>query len=186
MMHEFAAVVVAAVWTVLFVGKDTSSSVMPEVETAPLAVLMKETVKDWDDTVALQENTGSVGGLGTSHTVVPGRTGVEAHWMTVRSCHCARQEGSRPYAQAQLMGCTESPTMGASFPGGSHWTSWSETMREAPTMTGLRAAGIVSVDSSPLDVLPVGSTAERTATRTMGPESYAATSCTKGALPGNS
>lgn len=168
----------------LFVGKDTSSSVMPEAETAPLAVLMKETVKDWGDTVEWRENTGSVGGLGTSYTVAPGRTGVGAHSTTVRFYHCASQGGSLPCAQAQLMGHTESPTMGASFPVGSHWASWSEAMTEAPLMTGLRAAGTVS---SPLDVLFVGSTAERTATGTMDPaDSYAATSCMKEALPGGS
>lgn len=170
----------------LFAGKDTSSSVMPEVETAPLAVLMKVTVKDWDDTVEWRENTGSVGGLDTSHTVAPGRTGVEAHWTTVRFCHCGSQEGSLPCVQAQLMGHTESPTMGASFPVGSHWASWSEAMTETPPMTGLRAAGTASVDSLPLDVPLEGSTAERTATGTMDPDSYAATSCTKGALPGGS
>ena len=59
-------------------------------------------------------------------------------------------------------------------------------MTEAPSMTGSRAAGTVSVDSLPLDVLLVGSTAEGTATRTMDLDSYAATSCTKGALPGRS
>ena len=59
-------------------------------------------------------------------------------------------------------------------------------MREAPSMTGLRAAGTVTVDSLPLDVLLVGSTAERTVTWTMDPDSYAATSRTKGALPGGS
>ena len=115
-----AAAAVAADWAVLFAGRDTSPSVMPEAEAAPLVVLMKETVKNWDDTVEWRENIGSVGGLGTSHKVVPGRTGVEAHWPTVRSYHYAPQEGNPPCARAPLKGCIESPTMGASFPGCSH------------------------------------------------------------------
>ena len=53
-------------------------------------------------------------------------------------------------------------------------------------MTGLPAAGTVTVGSLPLDVLLVGSTAERTVTWTMDPDSYAATSCTKAVLPGGS
>ena len=120
-MYELAvAVVAAAVKAVLFAGEDTSSFVMLAVEVGPLVVLTKETVKDWDDMVEWRVNTGSVGDLGTSHTVVLGRTGVEVHWTTVALCHCVPREGSLPCAQVQLMGCTESPTMGASFPGSSH------------------------------------------------------------------
>lgn len=149
-----------------------------------MAVSM-ETVKDWGDTVEWLENIGSVGGLGMSCTVVLGRTGVEAHWTNVLLCHCARREGSRPCARVLLRGCTEIPTVGAFFLGGSHWASWSEEMTEAPSMMGLHAAGTASADSSPLDALLVGSTAERTATRTRDPGTcYAATSCKKGALPG--
>ena len=53
-------------------------------------------------------------------------------------------------------------------------------------MMGLHAVGTVNVDSQLLDVLLVCLTAERTVTTTMDPDTcYAATSCTKGALPGD-
>ena len=75
--------------------------------------------------------------------------------------------------------------MDASFPGGSHWASWSEAMREAPSMMGLHAAGTANVERWLLGVLFVGSTAESTATwKNVRDTCYAVTSCTKGALPG--
>lgn len=135
------------------VGTDTSFSVILEEAPALMIVSRMEMAKDWGDTAEWQENTGSVGGLGTSHTVVPARTGVEGHWTGVPLYHCGPQGGSQPCAQALLTGYTESPTMGASFLGGLHWASWSEAMREAPSMMGLHAAGTVNVDSSIPDVL---------------------------------
>ena len=66
-----AAVAVAAVKVVMALGTDTSFSVLPEVVTAPEIVSRMEMVKDWGDKAGWQENTGSVGGLGTSRTVVP-------------------------------------------------------------------------------------------------------------------
>ena len=76
--------------------------------------------------------------------------------------------------------------MGASFLADLHWASWSEAMTETLSVMGLHAVDIVNVDSWLLGVLFVRSTAERTVTRTMDPDTcYAATSCTKGAHPGD-
>lgn len=100
--------------------------------------------------------------------------------------HCGPQGGSPPCARALLMGYTENPTMGASFLGDLHWASWSEETTEALSMMGFHAVGTVNVDSWLLDVPLVCLTAERTVTTTMDPDTcYAATSCTKGALPGD-
>ena len=133
-------------------------------------------------------NTGSAGGLGMSRRVALGRTGVEAHLTSVGPLRCETREGNQPCAQVRLKGYTESPIMGASFLGGSHWASSSEVTREAPSMTGLHAADTENADSWLVDVLFVGWTAERTATWTKYQRDrgtcYAATSCTKGALPG--
>lgn len=73
MEYELAvavAVVVAAVKVVMAFGTDTSFSVLLEVVPAPVIVSRMETVKDWGDKAGLQENTGFVGGLSTSHMVV--------------------------------------------------------------------------------------------------------------------
>lgn len=114
------------------------------------------------------------------------RTGEEGHWTDVRLYHCGTQGDSPPCARALLTGYTENPTMGASFLGDLHWTSWSEATREALSMMGLHAEGTVNVDSLPLDVLLGCSTADRTVTTMMHPDTcYAVTSCTKGALPGD-
>ena len=73
MEYELAAAVAGdAVKVVMALGTDTSFSVLPEVVTAPEIVSRMEMVKDGGDKAGGQENTGSVGGLGTSHTVVPG------------------------------------------------------------------------------------------------------------------
>lgn len=152
MWHELAVAVVAvadaAVKVVKALGMDTSFSALPEAVPALTIVSRTEMVTDWGDKAGWQENTGSVDGLGKSHTVVPARTGEEGHWTDVRLYHCGPQGGSPPCARALLKGYTENPTMGASFLADWHWASWSEATREAPSMMmGLHAAGTVNVDS---------------------------------------
>ena len=75
MEYELAVAVVVvaavAVKVVMALGTDTSFSVLLEVVPAPVIVWRMEMVKDWVDKAGWQENTGSVGGLGRSHTVVP-------------------------------------------------------------------------------------------------------------------
>ena len=131
MWHELAVaiaavVAAAAVKVVKALEMYTSFSALLEVVPALMIVSRMEMVKDWGDKAGWQENTGSVGGLGMSHTVVPARTGKEGHWTDVRLYHCGPQGDSPPCARALLTGYTENPTMGASFLGDLHWSSWSE------------------------------------------------------------
>lgn len=94
-----AAEAAAAVEAAVLAGEDTSFFVRPAEAASWAAAGTKEMVRDWGDTVEWLGNTDSAGGLGTSHTVVLGRTGVEDHWTNEGLSHREPREGNQPCAR---------------------------------------------------------------------------------------